>query len=267
MHTTTGMGSSTMLANQSPSLVSEAGGSLSRRTLRRVASLFVGEVPAFSVLGIEAGWPPTPRVRPPYLVVRAFEDGVDESARSVIHLIESGPAQMVLPGESLVGLAPHCWRLGELLGNVVCATEAEGLSDCGAQLVRLHAARRGDDGYVGKVPDTGVGPRARHRVGVEFLGDVGFYRVHAHRWWRDTSKAQRVVGDDDLGLTEDRIAERDVDAEGTAVDLACEAALGTESPALVLHALVLDVGVAIVWTDGEDHEVAQAVPGSGSESV
>ena len=92
---------------------------------------------------------------------------------------------------------------------------------------------------------------------MELLGDVGLDRVHAQGRRRDARKRQRVLGDHHLRLAEDGVAERNVDAERASVDLAREAALGTESNAVVLHPVVLNLGVPGVRLDGEDHEVAQ----------
>ena len=88
---------------------------------------------------------------------------------------------------------------------------------------------------------------------------MGLDRVHAQGRRRDARKRQRVLGDHHLRLAEDGVAERNVDAERASVDLAREAALGTESNAVVLHPVVLNLGVPGVRLDGEDHEVAQGL--------
>lgn len=102
----------------------------------------------------------------------------------------------------------------------------------------LEVARREDHHRL----HPGVRAKARHRVGVELLGDVGLDRVHAQGGWRDACKGQRVLGDHDLRLAEDGITECHVDAKRASVDLAREAALGTESNAVVLRPLVLKLG-------------------------
>jgi hypothetical protein len=58
----------------------------------------------------------------------------------------------------------------------------------------------------------------------------------------------------------DRVAERDVDSERVAVALSCEPALGSESHALILHALVVDLGMLVVGTDLEGEEIAEIQP-------
>jgi hypothetical protein len=49
---------------------------------------------------------------------------------------------------------------------------------------------------------------------VELLCDVGLDGVHPQRRCRDAGERERVLGDHDLGLAEDRVAEGHIDAEG-----------------------------------------------------
>ena len=69
------------------------------------------------------------------------------------------------------------------------------------------------------------------------------------------AKPQDIVGDDGLGRPEDRIAERHVDAEGVSVRFPCEPTFCAEAQALVLHALVLDLGMLRIRADLEGREL------------
>lgn len=66
---------------------------------------------------------------------------------------------------------------------------------------------------------------------------------------------------------DERIAEGDVDAERLTVDLPSELALGAEAQALILHALVLDLGVMRIGPDLERHEIAEVAPASFLQSL
>ena len=100
---------------------------------------------------------------------------------------------------------------------------------------------------------------------MELLGDVGLDRVHAQGRRLNARERQRVLGGHDVGLAEDGVTERDVDAKGATVDLAREAALGTEAHAVVLHPVVLDIRVPVVGADREHHEVAQVARPRGAK--
>lgn len=147
------------------------------------------------------------------------------------------------------------------------AAEREGLLDRRANSGRLDPTCGRDERDVGEVLHPRVWARARHRVGVELLGDVGLDRIHAQRWWGDARERQHVLGDHELELAEDRVAERHIDAERSAVDLAGDGALGPKAQPLVLHPVVLDVGVPVIGTDGEHHEVAKVTACRAAESV
>jgi hypothetical protein len=86
-------------------------------------------------------------------------------------------------------------------------------------------------------------------------------RVEPQRGCRNASKPEHVFGDDDVGLAEDRIAKTNVDAEGLSIELAGQATSGAKAEAVVSHALVLDLGMVIVGTDLEGHEVTKVVTG------
>jgi len=81
-------------------------------------------------------------------------------------------------------------------------------------------------------------------------------RVESQRRWCDSGECQHVLGDDDVGRTDDGITERNVDAEGLAVDLARELALGAEAQPVVLHGIIPYFGVVGVGHDLEGHEVS-----------
>ena len=71
------------------------------------------------------------------------------------------------------------------------------------------------------------------------------------------AKGQHVLRDHDLGVAEDRIAERDIDTEGLPIELAREPTAKPE--AVVLHPVVLDLRVVVVRPDLERHEVAEVL--------
>ena len=95
---------------------------------------------------------------------------------------------------------------------------------------------------------------------MKLLGDVRLDRVETQRGRRDAGEAEHVVGDDDIGLPEDRIAEGDVDTEGLPEGFPCEAALGAKAEALVEHPVILDLGMIFVGTDLEAEEVFEIAP-------
>jgi hypothetical protein len=95
---------------------------------------------------------------------------------------------------------------------------------------------------------------------VELLGDVRLDRVETQRRRHDAREAEHVVGDDDVWVPEDRIAERDVDTEGLPEGFPREAALGAKAEALVEHPVVLDLRMILVGTDLEGEEVFEIAP-------
>ena len=70
-------------------------------------------------------------------------------------------------------------------------------------------------------------------------------------------EAEHVIGGDDLRLAQDRIAKGHIHPEALTVELARELALGAEAHAVVLHAVVLDLGVVVVGPHLEREEVAE----------
>jgi hypothetical protein len=91
---------------------------------------------------------------------------------------------------------------------------------------------------VGEVLHSPVWTTARHCVRVQLLCDVGLNRVQAQPGRRDAGERQHVFGYSHFGLTKDRIAESNIDAEGLALRLPGEPALSTESHAVVLRPIV-----------------------------
>lgn len=87
------------------------------------------------------------------------------------------------------------------------------------------------------------------------------------RRWRDAGERERVLGDHELGLAEDRVAERHIDAERSAVDLPATVHSARKRSPLVLHPVVLDLGVPVIGTDGEHHEVPEVSDCGAAESV
>lgn len=100
---------------------------------------------------------------------------------------------------------------------------------------------------------------------MELLGDVRLDRVEAQRGRGDAGEPQDIVGDDGVGRPEDRVAERNIDAERISVRFPCEPTLGAEAQALVLHALVLDLGMLRIRADLEGEEVAEVEASRGLE--
>jgi hypothetical protein len=52
------------------------------------------------------------------------------------------------------------------------------------------------------------------RVRVKLLRDVRLDGVEPKRWRFDARKSEQVVGDQDIGLSEDRVRERDSSPKG-----------------------------------------------------
>ncbi len=75
---------------------------------------------------------------------------------------------------------------------------------------------------------------------MQFLGGMGRDRVDTQRERLYAGERQQIVDLHNLGLTEDWIAERDVDSEGPAIQLSGELALCTEPEPLILHPVVLE---------------------------
>ena len=94
---------------------------------------------------------------------------------------------------------------------------------------------------------------------MQLLRDVRLDRVEPQRRRGDAGEREHVLRDHDLGLSEDRVTERDVDAEGLPVELARELALRSEPKPVVLHPVVLDLRVVVVRPDLERHEVAEVL--------
>jgi hypothetical protein len=84
---------------------------------------------------------------------------------------------------------------------------------------------------------------------VEFLRDVRLDRIEPQRRRRDAREGEDVLRHHHLRLAENRIAEGDIDTEGLPIELACEPALRAKAEAVVLHAIVLDLGMVIIRTD------------------
>jgi hypothetical protein len=102
---------------------------------------------------------------------------------------------------------------------------------------------------------------------VELLGEVRLDGVKPKRRRCDSGEGEQVLGSDDLDLTEHRVAEGHVHAEGLAVDLAREPALRLVAVAVVSHGVPGDLRVVPIWPDLEDHEVAQRELGGGLQFV
>jgi len=116
--------------------------------------------------------------------------------------------------------------------------------------------RRREQREVREVFHPRVHARARHCVRVQLLGDVSHNRVESQRGWCDAGKRHDVLRHHDVGLTEDRIAECDVNSEGLTVHLSGEPAVGAEPEPVIRHPLVLDLGEVVVGANLKGHEFA-----------
>jgi len=58
-----------------------------------------------------------------------------------------------------------------------------------------------------------IGSRTRHRVRVQFFGDVSFNRIQPHHRRRNTRELEHVIGDADFGFAENWISKGDINSE------------------------------------------------------
>ncbi|AUX49051.1 uncharacterized protein SOCE26_105960 [Sorangium cellulosum] len=200
---------------------------------------------------------PLPFGRLPRRVESSGEHGIEERLGRLGDVVERGPRELVLAGDRSVGRCPSGRRSRNRGGQRVRLSEREGLLEGLSQTLRIDRLRRREECEVGQVLHPGVWARTRHRIRVELLRDVRLDWIEAQRRRRDAGEREDVLRHHDLGLAEDRIAERDVHAERLPVELAGEPALRTEAEPVVLHPIVLNLGVVIVGADLEVHEVAE----------
>src|SRR4029078_4271284 len=137
--------------------------------------------------------------------------------------------------------------------------EGKRLLESGPQTLRLQLLRRREQSDVRKILDARIRRLARYRGRVECLGDVRLDRVEPERRRCDTGKGEDILCNGDLGLSKHRAPERNVDAKGLRIDLAGEFALGAETQAAVLHAVVADLRMFVVRADLEAHELAEVL--------
>ena len=92
---------------------------------------------------------------------------------------------------------------------------------------------------------------------MKLLCDVRLEGVDPDLRRRDAGEGQDVIGNAELGLADDGVAEGDVDTERLPVDLPAQLAFGAEAEPVVLQSIVLDLGVVGVRSELEAHEIAQ----------
>lgn len=139
----------------------------------------------------------------------------------------------------------------------------ERLLDCTPHALGLELSGGREQSKVGQVLHARVHAWPGDRIGVELLGDVRFDWVDTQLRWRNACELEHVIGDDDVGLYEHWIAERDIDTEGKAERLSRKTADSAKAESLVLHAIVRDFRVVSVWNDLEGEEVVKVEAGCG----
>jgi hypothetical protein len=92
---------------------------------------------------------------------------------------------------------------------------------------------------------------------VELFCDVRLKRVEPENRRCDAREGEDILSHDDLGVAEDWIPEGDIHAKALSVELPSELALGAEAEPDILHAVGLNLGVILVGTHLEAHEVAE----------
>jgi hypothetical protein len=118
---------------------------------------------------------------------------------------------------------------GSVAGTEWVLRKVKGLLEGVSQALRIDGLNGREERDVRQILHARVQARSRHRVRVELLGDVRLDRVEAQRGRRDAREGEDVFRHHDLRLTEDRIAEGDVDAEGLSVELTGELAFRTKA--------------------------------------
>lgn len=114
----------------------------------------------------------------------------------------------------------------------------------------------GEEGDVWQVLDPGVFAFARERVGVQFLGDMGFARVDAQPRGGDAREREKVASVDLLGIPRQQVAERGIDSEWIAIRTARESCVDPEATAFVDDSFAFDR--VTVWS--KVHLEEQVVP-------
>src|SRR5882672_10419973 len=137
----------------------------------------------------------------------------------------------------------------------------ERLFERAPKLRAFDLANTGEERYVGEIFHAGVRALTRERVRVELLGDMSLDRVEAERGRRDPGEPEDIVSNDDIGLAEDGVGERDVEPEGLTVGLARQRAGHAVSLTFVNHSFVRDLGMLGVGRDREHHELAEIQAG------
>ena len=135
--------------------------------------------------------------------------------------------------------------------------EAEGLLQCLAEARCLERADCAEQHEIRQVLHPRVRTFARQRIGVHLFGEMRFNWIEPQFRWFDAGECQDVFSHDDVRLAQDRIRERDVDAEALAVDLAREPAHSAIAEAVLSRAVEVHLGPLSVRLNFEGHEIAE----------
>ena len=92
---------------------------------------------------------------------------------------------------------------------------------------------------------------------MQLFRDVCFDRIQPQDGRRNAGEAEYIIRSANVGLSKDRIAKRDIDAEALSIELPGESTLGAKPQTFVLHTVVLDGRVLGIGIHLEGHEVTE----------